>query len=165
MEGQVTGMHRYRVVRLRERNKKIIEAFHTGAPSIDHYLKDDVLYYSKIGKARTYLVVAKKTREIAAFFCISRIRHQDGQEFPFLPTAELIGIGVDKDLHGTGLGTKILQYIVKRERILGVKIISVLAIPSAVGFYKSLGFEEASPEMEIHCNFDNYNCTPMFLMI
>ncbi|NPV91342.1 MAG: GNAT family N-acetyltransferase [Firmicutes bacterium] len=121
--------------------------------------------YSKIGKSRTYLVAAKKTMKIVAFFCISGIRHKHDNEFPFLPTVEIIGFGIDKDLHGSGLGRKFLEHIIKRERKLGVKIISVMAIPSAVGFYKNFGFEEADPKMEIHCDDENFNCTPMYIMI
>ncbi len=60
---------------------------------------------------------------------------------------ELDGLFVEPDLMGKGVGRALIADVVTRARSSGVRIIDVIANPTAAGFYGKLGFTRGKDVM------------------
>jgi ribosomal protein S18 acetylase RimI-like enzyme len=55
-------------------------------------------------------------------------------------SCELDGLFVEPDLMGRGIGRALVADVAQRLRVQGVRYLDVIANPTAIGFYRRLGF-------------------------
>lgn len=159
---------------LAEVHMPLVEDFDCGIESVNTYLKEFALKYAVIGEAKTHLVIDKKQNKLVGFFAIKcssiKIEPPLTPHPRLIPSVEISWFGVNAIYQKYGFGKKILAYIIDlindmKANLLGVRMITLFAIPNVVEFYNKIGFEEATEDVEIFCNPGNEGCIPMFLIL
>ena len=139
--------------------------FDCGVKDLNSFLMDDAKSYSARLIAVTYIL--ESDEQIVAFFSLSndRIALDDSDKatwrrikhlFPHskhrsdYPAVKLCRLGVSTEYRNRHIGTGILDFIKKTfitDNRTGCAFITVDALPSAVEFYRSNGFEFLCPSV------------------
>lgn len=156
------------------RHKKLVREFNCGVVSVNSFLQDHALNYGKTGEAKTHLILDKQNKKLIGYFSIKcssiKIEPPITPHPRMIPAIEISWFGVSIDYQNLGFGKKILSYIIDfinklKKRKLGVRLITLFAIPNVVNFYEKIGFNKATEDVEIFCNPGNEGCIPMFFIL
>jgi len=129
-----------------------VDAFESGVPSLDQWLKRRALANQTTGASRTF--VACDELRVVAFYALASSavavtqasgRFRRNMPDP-IPVVVLGRLGVDRQYQGKGLGRALFQDAARRvlqaADVIGVRGILVHAVSEpAAAFYRSLGFE------------------------
>ena len=163
----------------KERHFVEVGNFSCGADDpLDLFLSDMSFEYDEESYGSTYLLKDEKSGLILAFYTIKTNGIQtydpDKNEYNSIPVIEIARIAVGYDYQGIGLGSEmfyeyILPKVTQVKNLVAVKAIIVFVEPEnlqGIHFYKSLGFERASQEIQnsISDSF-NENCDLYLLLL
>lgn len=132
-----------------------VEAFHSGEPSLDDWLRRRALKNQVNGSSRTYVIV-ENDDVVVGYYCLSTgaIARSESpknlkrnQPNP-IPVMVLGRLAIHENYHQKGLGTALLKDAILRTlqiaEVVGVTAILVHAISEAARrFYLSRGFTES----------------------
>lgn len=138
----------------------LLESFKCTEDDLNDFLINDSKNYQKELLSRTYLVVYKPTRDIAAYFSLlndvikldeteKRTRNRINRHIPYCkhrshyPAVKLGRLAVDERYAGQGIGRYILnnlKYIFTHGNRTGCRFLTVDALSSATRFYEHNGF-------------------------
>lgn len=148
--------------------KQIIGFQSKYAPLLD-FLKKEAFAFEKMGNTHTTLFFNDADDHLVAY-CATKCSclKLEGQSIESLcPSLELAVLCVDERYRFKGIGEKIIQYLIyqasKMKNIAGVQIITLFAIPNAVGFYQRLKFRKLKDDMKILYAPAHKGCIPMYL--
>ncbi len=133
----------------------VLDGFHSGKPSLDHWLKDMALYNQEQGYSRTF-VIADENYNVVGYHsvCAGMIHRNDvsrsakgSKAPPEIPVAVLARLAVSEDHQGKGLGSALLKNalmsVVSAAQVVAFRGVVVHAIDDdAVKFYKKFHFQE-----------------------
>lgn len=149
-----------------EDNTNLIKSFKVKEPSgkgLENYLKKNSVFDEQNGFARTYLVLDKKTKELAAYFSLrSGLFTVEATEdyFYTIPAIELSNFAVNENYRvnhpeileiGKTVFLKfILPYIDIMKELVGIKALYIYALPEdkLIKHYKTFGFHRLSKDEE-----------------
>lgn len=125
---------------------------------LNGFLSDEAFDYDENGYGMTYILKAKDKDDILAFYTLkaSGVQVDENGEFNAIPVIEIARIAVRYEVQEMGLGkyifyNKILPKIKAVAGLVAVKAIIAFVEPDdakAIGFYTSVGFEEASEKVQ-----------------
>jgi GNAT superfamily N-acetyltransferase len=131
-----------------------LEAFDSGEPALDDWLKRRALRNNRSGASRTYVVCEGRT--VIGYYCLSAggVGHAEApkalrRNMPDpIPVLVIGRLAIHKDHHNRGLGSALLRDAALRaleaSRIAGVAALLVHALSEpAKRFYLSRGFAES----------------------
>lgn len=144
------------------RAKHRLEEFSCGEESLDGWLHRRARHAEATGSARTFVTTADGERVVGYYaLAIGQVEPDDatdrllkGQpaERP-VPVLLIARLAVEESLHGSGLGSSLLQDALLRcaavAETVGVRAVVAHAEERAGGFYGQFGFE-ASPTDPLH---------------
>lgn len=131
--------------------------FDCGDPSLDSWLKDRALAWSKQGLARAYVAVERGASVVIGYYTLSSHhvtydalpqRDQRGLPRIHVPAVLLGRLAVDRSAQGKRLGAALLSNAMARtlkladatDAAIGIRVFEVEAYESARGFYLHHGF-------------------------
>lgn len=165
------------VVDLNETYLKQLLTFECNNPYLEMYIKnkDYAFEHAQTGETKTFLLIDKATNFICAYTSIKcsslRIEEQidDRTEIEIYPSVEIAMLAVDSKLERKGIGTKFLLYIINHinslRKLVGVRAITLFAVPDKVEFYKKSKFKELVDGMDMYLHPSCDGCTPMYLAL
>lgn len=143
-----------------EKHMRSVGDFYCGADSpLDIFLQTEAFTYDEKHYGITYVLSEiENTKDILGFYTLktSGIQFDENGEFYSIPVIELARIAIAYDLQKNGMGKYVFyKYILPKVKqvadIVAVKAIIAFVEPDdqlAIGFYKSIGFEKASNDVQ-----------------
>jgi len=149
----------------RDKHFRMVGDFRCGPDDpLNVFLSDDSFDYDEERYGLTYLLREKDSGIILAFYTIKsngvQTYSSECEEYNAVPVVEIARIAVEFELQHTGVGRRlfyeyILPKIRKVESLIAVRAIIVFVDPdneAGIGFYKSLGFEKATEDVQQKIN-------------
>lgn len=146
-----------------------IRGFQTAYNPLLEFLKQKAFEYEQSGNTRTTLFLDGYSDKLVAF-CSTKcscLKVRGDKILSLCPSIEVAALCVDDRFRFKGVGQAIFRDILQRIHTIknwtGVQMITLFAIPDAVGFYQKLNFRRLSKGMKILYSPAHLGCVPMYL--
>ncbi len=151
----------WRVKKVNRRNEQLLQLLDCGDADLNEYFHQDAIKHQQQLISQTYYLSAIENETFPVAFvdlCNDSIRLKkfkneeidipDAKRYPFLPAVKITRLGVQKDFHGLGVGSHLINMIKKlfiTKNRTGCRFLTVDAYNrddnAAVRFYQKNGFQ------------------------
>ncbi len=159
----------WRIKKVNNHNDELLQLLDCGDADLNEYFRQDAIKHQEQLISQTYYLSATEDETFPVAFVdlcndsirLKKIKNEeidipDAKRYPFLPAVKITRLGVQKDFHGLGVGSHLINMIKKlfitRNRT-GCRFLTVDAYNrddnTAVRFYQKNGFQFFS-DKDIH---------------
>jgi hypothetical protein len=146
-----------------------IQSFETAYDPLFQFLKKESFEYEETGNTRTVLFLDQYSDKLVAYCSTkcSSLKTGGNKLLSLCPSIEIAALCVDDRFRYMGVGHSIFNHVIRRvydiKNLTGVQLITLFAVPDAVGFYYQLQFRRITKGMKILSTPVHQSCVPMYL--
>lgn len=133
-----------------------LASFSCGDTDLDDFVRDDAWRLQVENVAKTYLAIATESGEIVGYFTLltdsvhlltseKKKLGLASDDHPIVPAVKIARLGIASERQGKGAGAFLVRcaFALTREvaELTGCRLLTVDAYPTALPFYKRLGFK------------------------
>lgn len=151
--------------------QKQIQGFKSKHRPLREFLKKEAFSFEELGNTRTNLYFDKTSNKLVAYCAVKCACLQlKGYGMECLcPSVEVAALCVDERYRYKGIGESIIREVIHQacevRRMIGVQLITLFAVPAAVGFYSGLGFQKIAGDSHILQSPSHKGCIPMYFAL